>query len=397
MSKTISTSKRLLFVLISAGMLLSFSGCSGGSIYTNYREISTLQLAQTLGIDGHEGKFTLSISTGAGLQGKPSVIISRTGESYVSGEEAIQTFSTKEALYFHHTKYTVFGEDAAKKSIPQYLDYLIRGAPMRADMPMFIVKGGTAKTLVTKSGSKDYDVTEALASAEQNVKAAGKSYPFTCRQIASSLSEYGGALVCAVEAVPSEDSLFGEETGEVVTIPVGFAILSEGELKGYLDEDVSNGVNLITGNSEFATLHLEIQKDVLATYLNKSCKTELTADWAPDNSIERLTLDLKLSGRTLELTQEYSMSKEEFEQAFSDAVSEEIKSRCVNAIKKSQELKCDFMGLKGILQKNYAKQMYRVEDFPAAFEKAEIVVNVELDLYGSYDTEGTNFVIKEGD
>ena len=44
--------------------LLALSGCSGGSIYSNYREIEQLVVIQTMGFDAAGDGVGLSISSG---------------------------------------------------------------------------------------------------------------------------------------------------------------------------------------------------------------------------------------------------------------------------------------------------------------------------------------------
>ena len=50
--------------LICAACLFLLSGCSGGSIYTNYREVEQLMVIQTMGFDKDKNGVTLSVSTG---------------------------------------------------------------------------------------------------------------------------------------------------------------------------------------------------------------------------------------------------------------------------------------------------------------------------------------------
>ena len=45
--------------------LIALSGCSGGSIYSNYREIEQLVVIQTMGIDKTDDGVCLSISSGS--------------------------------------------------------------------------------------------------------------------------------------------------------------------------------------------------------------------------------------------------------------------------------------------------------------------------------------------
>ena len=65
--------RKLIAILCALGVAVLSAGCSGGSIYSNYRDIAELMIVQTLGFDSMpDGGVTVSVSaegsSGAGSE-----------------------------------------------------------------------------------------------------------------------------------------------------------------------------------------------------------------------------------------------------------------------------------------------------------------------------------------
>ena len=54
--------RKLIAILCALGVAVLSAGCSGGSIYSNYRDIAELMIVQTLGFDSMpDGGVTVSV------------------------------------------------------------------------------------------------------------------------------------------------------------------------------------------------------------------------------------------------------------------------------------------------------------------------------------------------
>ena len=67
--------KRIIPLILAC--VLPLSGCGGGSIYANYREVEHLQPVQTLGMDASDIGVRLTVSCPKPSAQSPGSIISR--------------------------------------------------------------------------------------------------------------------------------------------------------------------------------------------------------------------------------------------------------------------------------------------------------------------------------
>jgi spore germination protein KC len=376
-------------------LLPSLSGCEN-PIHSNFRGISTLQLVQTVGIDETKGLFNLTVSTGKSLEGQAAVIISRPGESYITAEAAIQDYTMKEALFFPNARNLLFGEGAAKALVAEVLDYLARGASMRMNMSMFVVKDSTAKELISSSGKKDYDIAEALASIENVTRHQGSPIVFTCREVISRLAEYDSSLVCAVSASKTEGSIFAD-AGKLLATPYGYGILRGGELCSYLDMDLTIAANILLNRSALYSLVADMENDIKTTFSAESSNAEYHAEWNGDGGLNRIVIEIETFGRLLEMSAPPDSDREAFLSDAEAVLNEMIKTRCAEVVRRSQELEADFLGLKGILRMEHPKQVLALgEDFISALAAAEIEINVKTTISRSYRLEDTDMLIGGG-
>lgn len=378
--------KRLIAALGIAALLLPLSGCDG-SIYANFREVDTMQLVQTLGLDSEKPHVRVTISTGAGTESMPGVVISRKAESIVTAMRSLQDYSAKEELYFSHTRYALLGEAAAKGCFGEFIDYVLRNTKLRMDTVPFVVRGGDAKSLITLSGEESYEITEALSAVERDIKQSGLSYPFSCREVSRSLSEYGGALVCAVARKKTEDSVFSK-SGELTVVPAGYAILKDGKLAGFLDLDESRGANLLTNRYGIGAIDLKLSGGETYSLLPDESSCELRAVFDESGRLRQLQAKVKISAGLTETSSPLAPLDPDTEKMLSAALSEKVESWCGAALSRSVKTRCDFLGLYGILLKQYPRELSKeTDDFMTVLSEAELSVLVEGSVKHSYNLQ----------
>ena len=129
--------------------LIALSGCSGGSIYSNYREIEQLVVIQTMGIDKTDDGVCLSISSGSigggssgsgdggAGDGVQSILrMSAKAKSLTVAQESIQDYSPGEQLFFGHVNYIALGQSALESGVNDYFDYIKRDTSFRLNIPV---------------------------------------------------------------------------------------------------------------------------------------------------------------------------------------------------------------------------------------------------------------------
>lgn len=387
--------KRLLAALFSISVFISMSGCNG--ISNNYREIDSLQLIQTLGIDRDGDAVVLTVSTGQGLEDQPSVAISRRGETVASAIGEIQNYSSKEDLFFAHARFVVLGEAAAEKLLPEFLDYMARSAKLKMDMTLFVVSASNAKGLLTLDGKKGYNATEGLASIEMVARRYGIAYPFTGIDVISSLSEYGSALICAITPVQLEGSVFTEDGGSITSAPAGYAIIKDGTLCAYLDTECSRGATILMNKPGYGSIALELKEGAYVTVYTEKSSSDYTAHWGDDGSLEKLSVEVKLSCGLVEVSDKLNCGEDELLSAISKTMEEKLLKDISAVLYASKELESDFLGLKGILRSKYPKEMSHLNaDFPSLLPDVDMDVSVSCDITRNYDFERAETLWEEG-
>jgi len=175
--------RKLIYIIIIYSFLLS--GCSASGVYANYRGIEELELVQTFGIDAHDSGVCITTASTASAEAKPPTVLSRTGFAISETTQSLQDYSANSRLFYAHAQNIVIGEEAAANGIGDYLDYIIRSTQMRMGTSMYIVRGDTAKNLITGSSSdENYNITKILESLRRDVDTIGSSHVYSCRDVA---------------------------------------------------------------------------------------------------------------------------------------------------------------------------------------------------------------------
>lgn len=381
--------KGCIAAFLAAAMLLS--GCSG-SIYSNYKETEQLLLVQALGVDGGEGEFTLSVSCAKPTESNSGTIISRSGESIVKAMNSLQDYSTGEQLYYAHAQYIVLGEDYAKGGIKAALDYVARDSDLRMGLSFFLVRGKSAKELITGPGEDSYDAGKTLAAVQRSAKEQGDSYVFTARETVRSLSESGAALVCAVKAADTEGSVFLLEPG-IMAVPDGYAILKSDSLAGYLEKDLSAAATLILNKAGSFSMDLEDGFGGSVGLQIENCSAEISPRWAADGSLDSLEVSAELNAVVAEVDGDVNnITDGDFLLLMAGKLEKAMEEKMTAVLNISRELGADFLGMMAHLRQDNAQNADALgQDWleNAEFElKVKAHVNYTKELGDKMNTEG---------
>ena len=154
--------KRFFRLSAALAALALLSGCAS---LLHPRQVEDLQLIQTIGFDGGIGDMTVSVSSGEASEDAVSAQLAARGASIQTAVQRLQDFSPREELFFAHIRYAAVGEDCARGGITPILDYFERGMQTQLSVPLFVVKGDSAYTLIAANGGEN-EITAALSSLE---------------------------------------------------------------------------------------------------------------------------------------------------------------------------------------------------------------------------------------
>ena len=274
--------RRFLPYIVSLFLL---TGCgSSGSIYSNFRDGADLLPVQTLGDDRVDGKVRLSVSSGRGTDELPTVILQGSGSSITEALEMVQDYSDWEDLFFAHIRYVVVGEQAAREGLDELMDWFERIPQTRLDVPIFLVEGGDAASLVAGSGDK-HEITSVLHSLQRDAARRGFTVCYTLADVAKRLAEDDCALCSSVRSV--------EVGGHVPTAPEGktalesgFALLQDGVLTAFTGEDAARGLCLLLNRAGTGRVELSDGQGGHATVELTECRAENRAEFSPGGAAE---------------------------------------------------------------------------------------------------------------
>lgn len=332
-------------------LVLMFStGCAESSLFSNYRPIEQLKLVHTIGFDLHKDGLELSICGGE-KDGQGLTRLSCSGKNISECLAKLQNYSEKTELYYAHTRYVIVGEDYARKGLGDIMQYLESSTQLRSDLPLFIVKNGSAKDLVLKSGGKDEGIHGVMEAVLRDCKQQGNGYPFTCGDIGSFSAEYGSALACALTVSKTKDIDPEAEDEDTTPIVSGYAVIDLGTLTGFLSEDAARGVNLLIGEQGTQPMTVEYSGQPVSLRITK-VKTALEPVFGDAGTMTKLTLNLQTEASLEETEESGQIDRDKLNKAFSNTVEQWMNEILLTM----RDTQCDFLGFGPRIAIAYPKQ-----------------------------------------
>lgn len=388
--------KKFIAVLIIICVLPSLTGCEhSGTIYSNYREVEQLQLIRAVGVDADGDNVRLTISSGEPNEGGQCMLLSRSAESVATAANSLQDYAAGQELYYAHTEYFLFGQQAAEKGLDRYLDYIERSTTLPMGVSFFLVRGGTAEDMITGSGDGQYDTGQSLTSLKRVVERRGDNHVFTCADTARALSENGAALICALRPSRLEGSVFTSEVDARTTAaPDGFGILKDGKLVGFVDADEALCAVILIQNG-MSGLVLSDASGGHVTLTLEGSGARVLPVWNAGGALDRVDVDVDVRARLVEVSQYHDTSDQELLELFGDLLAQELDRRFTNLLSLINQYEADFLGIGNMLRDADAR---RFDAMPQSWDEllggVDFQVNVNArvgrtsDLKSSVSVDG---------
>ena len=333
----------------------------------------------------------------------------------VTVTEAIQNArrsSHEEEIFYAHTRQMLIGEDAAKTSFDQLLAYICRSPDVSIDVPVFVVRGGTAEELIMSSGDDKKGVSEILSAVIENADDRGDSTIRTAAEIVRDLDRHGSSLACAVECVSSselrsgpadsggeqqgseesggEDSSgasgsdssgsSGGETkgGETLTAAVsGYAVIRGGGLVGFIDKEDAVGVGFLTNELGLSDIIVKDENGGAVTLEISRGSSELSAQWDDNGSLTGLSVTADVTASIVETQGKSTGDPKTAEEFITAQLEQEVSRRIVSVLRLSKRLGADFLGLGELTEAKYPLKYARLgADMSELLPWLEIQVSV---------------------
>ena len=409
--------KRFLSLLIIMCALPALSGC--GSIYSNYREIQQLMVVQTMGIDREKGRVQVSMAAAAEASGGGPRRMSAQGSTVTAAIDRAYKLSYEEEIFFSHVNHLLVGEAAAEEGLDAFLDYVSQSPTMRIDIPLYIVRGGTANQAVMEVGDSSKGISEVMQTVHESFASPSNSRVFTVADTINSLLRYGSALVCAVECVPSSESVSpgksasaqgggeqnaqqGEEQnpqqeegqnaqdktqGEtpLMAVPAGYAVIRDGKLCKFIEPEEAAAVGLLTGSLPITDITVTDRNGKDASLELNQGSAEITPVWGGKGQLKGLNIQAQVSASVLETDNWQQGNSNEYINHLTAQLESAVSQRLSSLLRTSMKLKADFLGLAGQVERK-SPENYRL----MSQRFSELLPGLELQITVSGQLSHTN-------
>ena len=416
---------RFLSLLIIICALPALSGC--GSIYSNYREIQQLMVIQTMGIDREKGGVQVSMAAAAEASGGGPRRMSAQGSTITAAIDRAYKLSSEEEIFFSHVNHLLVGEAAAEEGLDAFLDYVSQSPTMRIDIPLYIVRGGTANQAVMEVGDSSKGISEVMQTVHESFASPSNSQVFTVADTTNSLLRYGSALVCAVECVPSSESVSpgkaeseqqssgqsvqggegqsaqqGEEQkpqaeegqngqdktqGEnpLMAVPAGYAVIRDGKLCKFIEPEEAAAVGLLTGRLPITDITVTDRNGKNATLELNQGSADIVPIWGGKGQLKGLNIQAQVIASVLETDNWQQGSSNEYINHLTAQLESAISQRLSSLLRTSMKLKADFLGLAGQVERK-SPENYRL----MSQRFSELLPGLELQITVSGQLSHTN-------
>ena len=375
--------RKLLALLLCAGELLLFAGPNG--LRRNYREVEQLQVIQTMGLDAQTGGVTLSLAA-AGEDGGGVSRMEADGISITAAMDRIRSYSYEEELFCPHIGRLLLGEKLAEQGVESTLAYISRSPELRLDMPLFVVKGGTAEDTVMGVGDGDRGICDVMRIVEQDVKRRGESGLTTAAQILRDTARCGSALICALETGEASEKTDapGEESGDAPAgrsvAPMGYAILREGRLCRYLTKEQGIAVGFLKNRVGRSTVELRDSYGKPAVLEINGGGSRIRPVWE-DGTLRGLQIECDARASLLELGGRGALRGTEDTNYLTARLESRLAEYLSEALKASKELKADYLGLAEKVERAAPTAWRSLEqDFVDLLPELELEITVRAEL-----------------
>lgn len=359
---------RTLLPLIIGSLMISGCGVS-----SNYLEIEDLMLVQSLGFDRSESEICISIASEADPKGGSPKAVSGRGRSASAALLNATEQSMEKEIYLAHVGQLLIGQQAAEEGMKPFLDYVCRDADIRMDIPLYLVKGDGADEFMLSCGDGNTGIGHILQGVKESFESHGSAKVFSLAELCLSLQRSGSGLLCAVELSESSESTEGEKAKTAA--PAGFAIIREGRLCGFIDMEERAGLGLLLGNMPQIPLELKDSRgrDLVLELSSGSCR--LSPLWSAEGTLVGIDVQAQVKASLLEC---HAQGQQELDYAVAQ-LEKEISRQLSVLLRQSMDLKADYLGIAGKLERADPKGYSSIED---SFMELLPALELELSVSG---------------
>ena len=358
--------KRTWLFLILAALALVVVGSDPLNLLPYAREIDTVALMRTLGVDGSPEGMAVTVSGGA-RDGQEPEIFSGQGAS-VSGALLTMQGQGESYLFYGHVGQLLLGEALAEENLRPPLDYVLRDVEMRLETELYVVRDGEAGAAIRAASGQGKSAADRLEAMEEDAGLLSATTVRTVGQVLADLEERGASFAPALR----------EEDGALNA--AGYAILKDDALIGWAEEEAAKGINLYLG---------EVDADILETENAALRIVEAKSKVHPvfeGDTLTGLEVFCEVEANLAEADPGVDLSDRQQLAALERALEQAEGARLRAALELARELDADYLGLRprAALAAPWRKAELQAQwDLPAL----ELYVTVDGRVERGYDAD----------
>jgi len=393
--------RKTIFGAILILLLVNFTACKK-SFLPERKEINELQLVQVIGIDkvadgpndcmvtvasknleagkGQDNSESMGVNTGS--QKAQALVLSARGETLFDAARNIQTHSNK-SIFWGHTEYFLIGEEAARDNISKYIDFFTRDHEMRIESKIYVVKGSTAKDLIEQFNQSSYYILDKLDSLGNNLRLLSNSQEMKIHELIRFIDIHHASARVPCIYLTDREGDNGKKVKDIESC--GYAIFSELKLAGYLNPDISRGLNLITNTIWSSIVNVKDLTGQDASLEIIECNTEIIPYFNGDN-LERVLLKTKVKSNLGEIQSQTDFTDKETILYMESQQSEILKKEMEAVLEKVLESKSDCLGICDRIRLKKPLKWRKIEDqWMEVFPKIKFDIQVDSRIQRTYE------------
>ncbi len=374
--------------LITAAALVLLSGCGDGGVrdVTVARDIEDLELIRVMGVDRTEDgvRVTLAsareIASGGGKDGGEAVVLSQTAGTVSQAAARMQSFGSKSVFYGHVGSYLA-GEALARDGILDYLDYVERNPEMRLDTELYVIRAGTANGAVAAMTGEGNDISQRLEFLQENADLSADTHPVTVRTFLVR-TERSGSTVCPALRLTERREGDGAK-GDHALLPDGYAVLTEGRLRGYLDGEAAYGTVLLMNELAEDVVTVEAPGGVRVALTVSDSRTRIRPEFDETGTLTALRVTARVRAGVDEVEGDLELESRVVLESLSRSLEALERSRMEAALASARRWDADCFGL-GARAALAAPFRWREETWSPA--TVPVIAEAEARVERSYDS-----------
>ncbi len=392
--------RKILLSILLLSLISNLTACDAAKFLPLRQEIDDLQLVQAIGIDKSEsGSPMISIASqnlrGGGGQESPesggegnagnsekAIILTAEGKTVFDAVQNLQTHSDR-TVFWGHSAFYLISEDAAKENIAKYIDFFTRDHELRINANVYIVKGMTAQELMEQINTTDYFILDKLDALSKNIKLLSISEEMKVSELMRFIDiHHGSARVPCLQLVHRQ----GTGNKQIPDIDsCGYAVISDLKLAGFINKDISRGVNLITNNVGSSIVTVKDLSDQDASLEIIQSKTEVIPYFVGDE-LKKITIETRVKSNLGEVQSQMKITEADSINYLEKQQSEILRKEIEAVIDQALKFKSDCLDICDKIRLKRPVKWHKIEkDWMEIVQKVEFDVQVKSVIERTYE------------